>query len=380
MAACLLAALALSGCGSSGGEAEQTAEKEPVTKGAAEEETPAEQQDRIGGGLRREGEHASNTHPQRKPITDGETEVTPTAHEGEAAASEPVVEEIGEIEDPTSEDTGSEVDDEQAALDAATRASMLDDVFDLKLEIEDSSLRLLDVRPREIYDTGHIGGAAWADLAAWKEKALSEGGLADTEYWSQQLGELGIGNATRVVVCGDPKDAARAWWLLSYLGVNHVAVLDGGIEAWQRAGEPLVSAEPNLETVEFSPTLHDERLIQIDEMLQSHNQEGVLILDTRSTEEFTTGHVPGAIHLEWSEMLAPDGTFKTPAELRAMFQAAGFDPEQQVVSYCQSGGRASVGMFALELAGYGQARNYFCSWQEWSSTDAAPIEVPEGGE
>ncbi len=89
------------------------------------------------------------------------------------------------------------------------------------------------------------------------------------------------------------------------------------------------------------------------------------------------GAIPGAVHVEWSRNLGPDGAFKPAGELRAMYEAAGVTPDKEIVTYCQGGYRAAHGYLALRLLGYPRVRNYTGSWKEWGDREDLPIEKPE---
>lgn len=247
-------------------------------------------------------------------------------------------------------------------------------------------LRILDARSAEGYEAGHIPGAARVDVGAWKALALSEGGLHDAQAWAEKVGELGITRDTPVVVYAqNPTDATRIWWTLRYLGVQQAAVLDGGWKQWQETAGPSSTEAPSVEAVAFEPRFQPEMLAEIGDLKKSLAAESVTVVDTRSEDEYTgiggpgarKGHIPGAKHIEWKELLTESGEFKSPEELREIFESRGVTPNKPAVTYCQSGGRASLDAFALELAGYKDVKNYYCSWSQWSADESAPIEKPE---
>jgi len=265
----------------------------------------------------------------------------------------------------------------------ASPFGMLISAVELKDRLSKPDLRILDVRPREDYGAGHIPHAAHTSLNEWKSQALADGGLHDEEAWSRIVGNLGIDQATNVVVYAEkPTDATRIWWTLKYLGVGNVAVLDGGWRAWQETGgEATTETVPAL-PLKFFPQFQPDRLAEIAQLKSLLRDEAVTIVDTRSSEEFDgsagpaarKGRIPGAVHLEWKELLDQQGRFKTKAELVALFEQRGIAADKTAVTYCQSGGRASLDAFALELAGYRNVQNYYCSWQEWSADTDAPVE------
>jgi thiosulfate/3-mercaptopyruvate sulfurtransferase len=109
------------------------------------------------------------------------------------------------------------------------------------------------------------------------------------------------------------------------------------------------------------------------------------IVDARSTEEYCGtaetakrgGAIPGAVHLEWSDTVDKTGRFKSAAELAKLMQETGIDPAKPSITYCQSGGRAAVLAFALELMGGKDVRNYYRSWAEWGNAEDTPIVKPK---
>ncbi|MFG0333308.1 MAG: sulfurtransferase, partial [Maioricimonas sp. JB049] len=265
---------------------------------------------------------------------------------------------------------------------------------ELQTLLSDSDLRILDVRSEEAYAESHIPGAVRVDLNDWKSLALSEGGLRDARAWAERVRELGISVDTPVVIYADnPTNATRIWWTLEYLGVPDVRVLNGGWLAWQQADAP-VSREPLVPTAtRFEPVFQEERLAEKEDVQKVIETPGgaIALLDARSEGEYAgtsgpgarKGHIPHFARLEWTNFVDDQGRFKSPAEIR---EIVGEQPVQEgAITYCQTGGRASLNAFALELAGYGPVQNYYCGWSEWSTAQDAPIETPakesaDGGE
>jgi thiosulfate/3-mercaptopyruvate sulfurtransferase len=244
---------------------------------------------------------------------------------------------------------------------------------------------LLDARKEEAYDQEHIPSARWVDHGTWKS-ALGDG--TDADGWSKRIGDLGIGADSRVVVYDDAsnKDAARIWWILRYWGVRDVRLLNGGWKTWQAEGFPTEVKGPlPAKAVEFVAAPQKRRLVTKDQILVSLADHRLQIVDARSDDEFCGidlkdskrgGAIPGAKHLEWSDLIDPaTDRFKTPEELRRLFDKAGIDLHKPTASHCNSGGRASVMAFGLELMGAKDARNYYPGWSEWGNSDDVPIVV-----
>ena len=119
-------------------------------------------------------------------------------------------------------------------------------------------------------------------------------------------------------------------------------------------------------------------------MSSSDLQPGAVILDTRTDGEYggTTvraargGAIPGAVHIEWTRNLGPDGAFRPAAELKQMYGDAGVTPDREVITYCQGAYRAAHSYLTLRLIGFPRVRTYVGSWKEWGDRLDLPIEVP----
>lgn len=241
---------------------------------------------------------------------------------------------------------------------------------------------ILDARKREEYERERIPGARWVDHDEWKDAVDSE----DASQWSKRIGELGISTDADVVVYDDSalKDAARIWWILRYWGLEDVRLLNGGWTTWKAEGFPTTAEEPKpAESVPFEAEPHSQRLTTKCEILDLLSGNRLQIVDARSEAEFCgteplrnerAGAIPGAKHLDWSALVDQEShRFKTPEELRRLFEQAGIDLNRPIASHCQSGGRASVMVFGLELMGADDVANYYPGWSEWGNADDTPI-------
>jgi thiosulfate/3-mercaptopyruvate sulfurtransferase len=264
------------------------------------------------------------------------------------------------------------------------RADLLAEPTDLAKPGETAKYRILDARSKEHYEAGHVAGAMWVDHDTWM-KAFAAG--QDPVTWSKMVGGLGIVADSRIVIYDDSlgKDAARIWWILRYWGLRDVRLLNGGWRAWQTSGGKITKDRPRFAVTNVKLTPLSGRLAVKKDLLESLKQKPPQIIDARSRREFTGemnhakrgGSIPGAIHREWSDVLdIKTGRFKSPAELTRIFKDSGIDPDKPCVTYCQSGGRAAVMTFALELMGAPNVRNYYRSWAEWGNDDATPIAKP----
>jgi thiosulfate/3-mercaptopyruvate sulfurtransferase len=244
---------------------------------------------------------------------------------------------------------------------------------------------ILDARSKEKYAAGHIPGAVWVNHDHW---AKGHAENMDEAAWERTIGELGIAAETPVVIYDDMRfnRAARIWWILRTAGVHDVRLLNGGWKGWQDAGGTADKETPKVEAVKMKVMLQKDRVATKDSVKEAVKHSQGQIIDTRSKEEYVGedkrakrgGAIPGAKHLEWSDAIdAKTQRFKSADELKKLFASAEIDPSKPCTTYCQSGGRAAVMAFTLELMGGKDVRNYYRSWAEWGDADDTPIEKPK---
>jgi thiosulfate/3-mercaptopyruvate sulfurtransferase len=257
-------------------------------------------------------------------------------------------------------------------------------------DLEEPSRRptLLDLRPAELFAQGHLPHAVHLDLFGISLTDTDPGPLKSFLWMIEHLLATRGVSADRPVVVYDSDSgirAARAFWFLELFGHPNVRLLDGGVRAWTAAGLPLNRESEAPTATSWTGERRAEVLATWRDVADRLDRSDVAILDTRTDGEYcgTTvraargGAIPGAIHLEWTRNLGPDGAFKPASELAAMYAEAGITPDREVVSYCQGGYRAAHSYLALRLLGYPRLRSYLGSWKEWGDREDLPIEKPK---
>ena len=224
--------------------------------------------------------------------------------------------------------------DKRGATANKRDAAILVEPDQLQKQLNDENLRVLDVRSQNEYAKGHIPGALRVDVGDWKNLATTDNGLHDARGWAAKLGPLGITSKTHVVVYGGRlTDTARIWWLLKYLGVKNASLLNGSWESWAKSNRPAETRTSKIAATEFKPDFQADRLEEIDSLKKSLKSATVKVVDTRSDSEFASGRIPGSAHLEWKELVAKDGRFKTKSQLRELFRKRGIMPDETAVCY-----------------------------------------------
>ncbi|WJY23028.1 sulfurtransferase [Fontisubflavum oceani] len=234
---------------------------------------------------------------------------------------------------------------------------------------------LLDIRSAEDYASGHIPGALHLDPnAVVAEQSPIEGALLPVPDLAEMLSLLGIDPETRVVIYDDRGGfhAARMFWLLEYLGHQSVALLNGGLSAYQAAGGRLAEQSTPHEASIFVPAPMPRRVATADYVLGHRGDAETVVIDVRPPAMYDEGHIPWAINLPWVGNLDEDGFYKPAEALTAHFAEHGVTADRNVVIHCQVGLASSHSYVALRLLGFPRVRVYHRSWAEWGVDDDLP--------
>ena len=242
---------------------------------------------------------------------------------------------------------------------------------------------------RQAYDAGHIPGAYFLsvddDLAGPKTGKNGRHPLPDPKVFAEKINAAGVKPGTQVVIYDDLSGnfAVRLWWMLRWLGHDKVALLDGGFPLWIKEGRPVTQAVPAKREGNFVPRPHLGDVVDVHFVDRFRESDEITLIDARTAERYkglqepvdpVAGHVPGAVNRFWQKNLNPDGTFKSPQELRSEYgeMLAGADPAR-VVHMCGSGVTACHNLFSMELAGLPSGRLYPGSWSEWCAAPARAV-------
>jgi thiosulfate/3-mercaptopyruvate sulfurtransferase len=259
--------------------------------------------------------------------------------------------------------------------------------------MNDPNIRLIEVDvDTTAYEQGHIPGAIGLNWQTQLQDPVRRD-IPSKERLEAILGELGVSDTHTIVLYGDNNNwfAAYAFWVLKVYGHDDARIMDGGRKKWLLEGRPITTEVPRYPPTQYRAKEPDMSLRAFfPQVIESLHKPEFALVDVRSPQEYTGeliappgmmetaqrgGHIPGARNIPWAQAVREDGSFKSPDELRALYESQGITPDKQVIAYCRIGERSSHTWFVLKyLLGYPHVRNYDGSWTEWGNIVAAPIE------
>ncbi len=268
------------------------------------------------------------------------------------------------------------------AMAVASPGSLLISMAEADAMRGQESVVFVDVRPAAEFEAAHIPGAVQvfrSDLSAADGYDVP-GMRVSRDAFHSLLGRNGISADTTIVAYTNAAhhDAFRFAWLARLYGHERIHVLDVSFDAWVAAGLPVSTEARRPVAVTYAPTSAAavDMLATRDDVLAARDDANTIVVDTRTTAEFwgvtvyagatRRGHIPGAVHLDYSMTFDENGVLDR-AELRRQFEAAGVTPDRNIIVYCHTGGRAAMTtMILADVLGYTSVRNYDGSWVEWS--------------
>lgn len=237
------------------------------------------------------------------------------------------------------------------------------------------------------YEGKHIAGSAYLGM---NELMSAMTATPNQAKFEEIMGQLGVSNDSHVVLYSTPAAnpfVPGLYWLMKYFGHNNVSIMNGSLDKWEQEGRKTDGNPPTIKSATYKAAAGNKS-IYIDgaSVLDNLKNKGVAIVDTRAADEYTgekkesyiktAGRIPGAVNLNfYPTNRNGDGTYKSAADLKAAYEAAGVTKDKEIITYCEAGPRAADAYFALkELLGYPNVKVYVGSWMEWGNDEKYPVE------
>ncbi len=209
--------------------------------------------------------------------------------------------------------------------------------------------------------------------------------LIGPEVFEQMMQEIGLNNDDRVVIYdeGNALASARLFYALDYYGFSNASLLNGGVQGWAEA-YPVVDYPSERNSGNFAVNVQESKFCDINYVMEAASDPDKIIFDVRSEDEYTgvderaerSGHIPNAVHLEWSNVLEDDGIpfFKSAQEIQGIYDSLGITRDKEVIPHCHTNVRGSHAYFTLRLMGYDSVRAYEGSWSEYGNTPDVAVQ------
>lgn len=250
-------------------------------------------------------------------------------------------------------------------------------IFDVRFSLDDEKWG------RRVYEESHVAGAVYADLGSDLSGEIITGVTGRRPFptvtsFTKTLSSWGITPQTQVI-CYDAESglmaASRLWLMFRWLGHEKVAVLDGGLKAWQKEDLPMNKTIKNLEPTIFQVSIKGELLVDVNEVDRARLDPNSCVFDSRGAEGYhgggkyydpVRGHIAGAGLADRAAITNSEGYFKSKEELKSHYQnLIGTTPMENSIFYCGSGVTAAQNVLAMKHAGLGDSKMYVGSWSEW---------------
>lgn len=247
-------------------------------------------------------------------------------------------------------------------------------VADLAKELKNPAYIIVSGELETEFAKVHIAGAVNISYKAFFKPGNIEGLLISDDQIAKVFGDAGVTEAKKIVVYdeGAMKYASRVYWILKYMGVSDVKVLNGGLEAWKAARKPVTKNPSKVAKATFKGKPNAAMLASIEDVKAASGKATHVVVDVREVKEFkgadgkSTGHIPGAINVDHTTLLDAKGLMKSKEELQKLFDGHGVTKSKTVYLYCSTGVRTGKAYLALvKILGYPNVKVFDGGFNEW---------------
>jgi thiosulfate/3-mercaptopyruvate sulfurtransferase len=274
-----------------------------------------------------------------------------------------------------------------AAAGASFAAQPLLTPAELKAQLGQPDLRVIDIRDPQAFGAKHIPGALNAPYGKWRGPASNPGQLPELSKFTTLVRSLGLTPASHAVVVSSGSDAsdfgaaARVYWTLKVLGIKNLSLLNGGVKAWTQAGLPEDTAVAAVAPSTYSPQLDTSLIATREEVEQDVNKHSAVLVDARPKAFFegetrapaakVPGTLQGAVNVSYSNFFNGESNGVLQAD-KARAASSVIDPKKETVAFCNTGHWAATDWFVMsELLGQKNVKLYPGSMVDWTQDPRA---------
>lgn len=260
------------------------------------------------------------------------------------------------------------------------------DPAELHTRLGNQDVLIVDLSKPDSFARQHVPGAVNLDYAQLVSACPPVMGLLpDAAQLSMVLSGIGLTPDKHVVAYDDEggAKACRLLWTLDVIGHKPISLLDGGLRGWLAAGYPVEGGAASNLPSDYHAAIGDEAKADKAYILKHLNDPDIALLDTRTPGEYRGtdkraargGHIPGAVNLDWTQVLGSDLRLKPMQELRAIYEKLGVSQDKEIIVYCQTHHRSSHTYVVLRALGYPRVKGYPGAWSEWGNSPDTSVET-----
>lgn len=257
-------------------------------------------------------------------------------------------------------------------------------VNDLASKMKDPNVIIVSAQKADKYAATHIKGSINLPPAELTVDEPIEYILDTPANMAKTIGAAGISEKNEIIIYdnGTSKYSGRLYWTLIYLGAENVKVLNGELTAWKTGRKPITKTPTKGSPTTFTVNIKAQYLAKMDEVKTASTNSSYVIIDARSIEEFNgtdesdlrKGHIPGAININYKDVLDSKGKLKSKDALASLFAAKGVTADKTIILYCTSSVRASIEFLALtSILNYPNVKVYDGGFNEWETLSSNKI-------